>query len=325
MAEITQEEGGAWGPNGVGWIWQSGPGQLKTAIPEAAASVMPLETEWDQEKLETKINQYFKKGAKGMNFTGKSLKVAIFEYADNTMSTLFAALFEREWFTAGQVDFLGVMMAAVKDIFPPRMLKHISQEEFDQTVLAAYERAFDNQRFEPLLQEAVPSVVTGPKIKRKVSNAVFDGRKHAQESGAETAEDFLAIWIGHAVKSITIASWGNAEDTIPSASCVELFNTLLEGGGMPLSFQQEGQEPPVEQVEPLVDAAYTEHAGATEESEAAAKAGPAAKKPRLGAWGGGQAAGAAAAGPDGVFKKNPYGKGAWIPTAAAGKGKGRGW
>lgn len=317
------EEGGSWGPNGVGWIWQSGPGQLKSAIPEAASNLLHLETEWDQEKLETKINQYFKKGAKGMDFTRKSLKTAIIEYADNTMSTLFAALYEREWFTTGQADLLGVMIAAVKDIFPPRMLKHIGQEEFDQTVLAAYERAFDNQRFEPLLQEAVPAVVSGPKIKRKVSNGVLDGRKFAQDSGIEVAEDFVAAWINHAVKNITVASFGNAEDTIPQESCAELFRTLLEGGGMPLQFQQEGAEPPVAQVDALVEAAYTDHAGATEESEAAAAA-PASKKPRLGAWGGGQAA--AAAEPGAVFKKNPYGKGAWIPTAAAGgKGKGKGW
>lgn len=263
---------GEWGTHG-GWTQHNGEGMLASAIPEAVTTILPLETEWDQAKLEKKLRDYFNKGAKNLQFRGKALPELINEYADNAISSLFAGLGDREWLYTGQTDFLLLVDAGVKDNFPSHVLRGVQQLDFEQMVLAAYERAFDEQRFCPILSEAVGATVSGPKIKKKVWNAVDAGRKDAVLNAIDNADDFTTTWITSSVAHLSQASQGSPESTMTAELCCALFQALLTNGALPLSLT-EGVEAPLHLVDPAVEAAYAEHTVAEEQEPS----GPPAKK-----------------------------------------------
>mmetsp|Transcript_12604 Transcript_12604/g.33915 ORF Transcript_12604/g.33915 Transcript_12604/m.33915 type:complete len:271 (+) Transcript_12604:87-899(+) len=245
----------SWGGQGAQQEWL-----LPTAIEEAAAAIAPLETEWDQDKLSKKLKEYFNKGAKNINFKGRrGLAELINEYADNALGSLFAGLGDREWLFTGQADFLLCMDAGIKDLFPGNVLRPVPQLDFEQMVLASYERAFEEQRFGPILSEAVPQVVTGPKIKKKVWNCCDAGRKEAVNSGSTDIEEFTQVWINSSIANLSEASQGSPESTMTPELAVKLFVTLLEGSGLPLQMVADGTAPPVHLVEEAIASAYQEH------------------------------------------------------------------
>lgn len=317
--------GAYWGENG-GWIWESGPGMMKSAIPEAAAALAGVETEWDTEKLEQKLRGYFNKAGKNMEFKGgKTLEVAIQEYADNVMGTLFAGMGDREWFTTGQADLLGCLDASIKDIFPSKILKWTNQAEFEALCLQAYERAFDEQRFGPILSEAVPALVTGPKIKKKVWTAFDDSRRTAVQSGVGSIEEFLNLWVNGCVAHLSESNWGSPEGTIEASLLSQLFVSIIEAGGLPMSLTQDGQEIPLQAVDSSIQAAYTEHTY----PDGFPGGGPPTKKKKggwaeedegYGAWGGAGKGGPYGKGGGGGWG-GPYGKGGVTPPGGKGGGK----
>lgn len=223
-----------------------------------------LEKDWDAPKLEKKLHEYFKKGPKNMSFKNTGLEDLVNEYADNVMASIFAGLGDREWLYSGQVDFLLCVDAGIKDSFPGVMLRNVAQTDFEQMVLGAYERAFDEQRFCPLLTEAVTSSVQGPKAKKKVWNAIDESRKETVLAGHNEVADFTATWINHAVRLLSAASQGCPEATYEPASMAQLFQTLLESGALPTAMGVE--QVPLHVVEPSVDAAYIEHTAGEDEA-----------------------------------------------------------
>jgi hypothetical protein len=253
---------------------------LATAIPEAVAPLAEMETEWDADKLAKKLKEYFNKASKNLTFRGKALPDLVNEYADNAMGSIFAGLGDREWLYTGQADFLLLVDAGIKDTFPAYLLKGVQQLDFEQMVLAAYDRAFDEQRFCPILSEAVPAAVSGPKIKKKVWNAIDQGRKDAVMSGVTDIEEFTNTWINTSIAHLSEASQGSPEATMAPELAVKLFQTLLEGNALPLALTQEAVAP-VHLVEEAVSNAYTEH---TVPEEAWASAPPAKKQKAFSAW-----------------------------------------
>lgn len=253
---------------------------MYSAITEAVASMIHLETQWDATKLEKKLRDYFNKAAKNLQFRGRSVADLINEYADNAVGSIFAGLGDREWLYSGQVDFLLILDAGIKDTFPGQLLRGVSQMEFEQMVLAAYERAFDEQRFCPILSEAVSAAVSGPKLKKKVWNAMDAGRKEAVAS-ASNVDDFATMWINSTIAHLSALSQGSPESTIPAEQCIQLFHTLLEGGALPISLTQEA-EPPVHLVEEAVQGAYIEHT--ILDNEWTATGPPAKKMKSFSAW-----------------------------------------
>lgn len=258
------------------WFQPAAEGMLQNAIPEAVAAMIHLESQWDQQKLEKKLREYFNKGAKNMEFRSKPLPALIDEYADNAMGSVFAGLGDREWLYTGQADFLLILDAGIKDNFPGHLLRQVTQVEFEQLVLAAYERAFDEQRFCPILTEAVGAAVSGPKITKKVWNAIDQGRKDTVKQGVDNVEDFTVTWIGTAIAYLSEKSQGAPEASLPVEVCSQLFQGLLENGGLPLRLTAEA-EPPLQLVDEAVQGAYLEH---TIPEDAYGQ--PAAKKQRMG-------------------------------------------
>jgi hypothetical protein len=237
----------AWGEN------------LNAAIDETVQTLATMETDWDSEKLSKKLREYFNKGAKNMTFNRRKLPDLIAEYTNNAMGSVFAGLGDREWLTSGQADFLMVIDAGIKDHFPAKLLANVEQLEFEQQVLAAYDQAFEENRFCPILSEAVPTVVSGPKIKKKVWNAVEAGRKAAQASGTEDVAEFTSTLVDNAIKDLSENSFGSPESTMTAEQAVKLFVTLLEAGALPLALQAANPQPPVHILEEAVTNAYAQH------------------------------------------------------------------
>jgi len=253
---------------------------LPTAIPEAVATLAEMEKEWNADKLYKKLNEYFNRASKSLNFRSNGLPELINKYADNAMGSIFAGLGDREWLCTGQADFLLLVDAGIKDTFPAHLLKAVRQLDFEQMVLAAYDRAFEEQRFSHILSEAVLATVSGPKIKTKVWNSVDRGRKDAVMSGVTDIEEFTNTWINTSIAHLSEASQGSPEATMAPELAVKLFQALLEGNSLPLSLTQEAVAP-VHLVEEAVSNAYTEH---TVPEEAWASAPPAKKQKAFSAW-----------------------------------------
>jgi hypothetical protein len=225
------------------------------------AGIIQFEQEWDQNKLEKTLRTYFNKGAKNLpSIRSNSLWELINTYADNVFSSLFAGLGSREWLYMGQADFILVLDAGIKDNFPREALIGCSQLEFEQMVLAAHDRAFEEQRFGPILTEAMSGHIQGPKTKRRVWNAVEQGRKEAASTSVQM-EDFAACWINKAIAMVSEEAHGDPESVMTMDTAVALFNSLIEGGGLPLAMTQDAGPPPAKWplIEEAVQTAYITH------------------------------------------------------------------
>jgi len=217
-------------------------------INETVATFAHLETEWDQEKLEKKINEYFNKASKGIDFN-RGLQEVLDEYAGNALSSMFASLGDREWLYGGGVDFSLVLMAGAKDAIPASLLNTVEQEVFEQMVMQAHAVRYEDQRFGPILSEAVGNHISGPKIKKKVWTAFDEGRKSAFASGAETLDDFTTAWINSTLTQLA-QEWGDLTSFLEETVAVALFHALITANALPLSMVAEN--PPPEGY-PLVD------------------------------------------------------------------------
>lgn len=227
-------------------------------ISDAVSSFSSYETEWDAPKLEKKIREYHNKAAKNLDFKSKHVVDLINEYVDNFFSSLFASLGDREWLYSGQADFIHIIDSGVKEQFPRWTLQPVPEDEFQRMVMDAHDRAFEEQRFGPILTEAVNAQVQGPKIKKKVWNAIDEGRKEAAYSGAAGVEDFVGAWIEISIAKLAESCQGDPTGALEAPDAVRIFNAIIAGGGIPLALVQDRGPPPADWplVEQVVRAAY---------------------------------------------------------------------
>jgi len=220
-----------------------------------------IETQWDSAKLEKKIKEYFNKAGKNMVFKGKKLAAAIDEYVDNAMGSVFAGLGDREWLNTEEGDMTLILDAGIKDLFPGSLFKNVSQDDFEALVMASYDRAFDQQRFWPIMSEAVAAHVSGPKIKKKVWSAVDQARKDAVAANLTAPEEYVMQWVTQSIGILAMTCQNGLEAAISAEDMVKLFGALLEAGGLPTSvILAEGEAVPLHTVEEAVATAYLEHA-----------------------------------------------------------------
>jgi len=205
-----------------------------------------LEGEWDVAKLEKKIREYHTKAAKNLEFRSKHVVDLINEYVDNFFSSLFASLGDREWLYSGQADFIHIIDAGIKEQFPHWALQQVPGEEFQRVVMDAHDRAFEEQRFGPILTEAVNAQVQGPKIKKKVWNSIDEARKEAAYSGAATVEDFVSAWIEISIAKLAESCQGDPTGALEAHDAIQLFGAIIAGGGIPLALLQDRGPPPAE-------------------------------------------------------------------------------
>lgn len=234
-----KKAGGAWGGGGGNepeeLIW--------AAVTEALQPVMHHEWATDQPKLEKKIRDYFRKGAKNLAFGAKPWYETVDEYADIVFSAIFSGLGEKEWLA--EADFLLCLDAGIKDTFPQQILQRVPQNEFERVVLAAHDRAFEEQRILPLLWEAVQGSVEGPKGKKKVYNAVEAAWKECKPSGSPNeAQDFVWQWIDKTIGLLAEVTQGEPQWTLEPQAGEHLFHSIIAAGCLPMALVQAYGQPP---------------------------------------------------------------------------------
>jgi ActR/RegA family two-component response regulator len=239
--------------DGYGFIWN--------AVSEAVESIIHLEVECDRNKLEKRIRDHFSKAAKGLSFNRKFEDV-VNDYADQAFGGLFVGLGDRDWLV--QADFLLVLDAAVKDYFPKNMIQRIPQLKFEQTILAAHDRAFDEQRYTQASWAIVSDHVQGKKTQKSVREAIDESRQEVVLQGFGSAAEFIEYWITGAITRLAHKGDGDPSFVLPMDSAVQIFDNMMQTGGLPQSYvEAEGQpqagDPFIAQV---VEAAYAQSGAA---------------------------------------------------------------
>lgn len=235
------------------------------AVSEALMEVPELDLDPQRTKIEKRIRQCFSKAANGLDWKN-SWQQLINEYADSAFGSLFQAMGDRSWIT--QVDFLLVLDAGVKQTFPLEVLRNVPQRVFEKQVLRAHDRAFEEQRFLPLLWDNVKEIVGGKNTFKKVYDAAENGRKagcRALLEGRSEIKEFVSRWVECTVARLSKTSQGYPETIMGEEACCELFHSLIQAGALPLSLTASTGGPPPEKwsfVDLVVAAAYSAHAEA---------------------------------------------------------------
>jgi len=218
---------------------------ISPAVAEALGPIAHLESDWDLPKLEKRIRQYFRNAIKNLEFGTKPWQQLIQAYADSVFASIFQALHDRTWLN--QADFLLVLDAAVKELFPKHVLRGVQQHAFEKTVLGAHDRAFEEQRFAPMLWEIVQTLGLEKRPMNKVYSAFEAGRKDATVPATGPPEkqlaEYVGNWIQHSIKRLSQEAQGNPETLLQQEQALQLFQALIEAGALPLSLTADAGEP----------------------------------------------------------------------------------
>lgn len=247
-------------------------GRLWSAVAECVASIAHLEKQWDSEKLSMKLREYFKKGVKHLRFGGKSWDELINDYTDSVFDSIFMALGDRSWLP--QADFLFCVDAGIKDLFPPQTMARVPQQVFEQCVLKATDRSFDEQRYWTYRWDTVQRVVQGKTTQKRVREALDVARQEAVEAESGQLQGFLAIWIAATTRILAGSTpQGDPRSCLEEEKASELFHALVQDGSLPMQLVAAEGLPP--QGWPAVDATVTETywGYATEEEHGKAQQG----------------------------------------------------
>mmetsp|Transcript_143662 Transcript_143662/g.374181 ORF Transcript_143662/g.374181 Transcript_143662/m.374181 type:complete len:305 (+) Transcript_143662:56-970(+) len=228
------------------------------AVSEAVRPIAHLEVQYESDKLEKKIRDYFKKGAKGISFHSKPWDQLINDYADAVFSSIFAGLGDREWLP--QADFLFCVDAGVKEHFPGHLLSRVPQQAFEQCVLQATDRAFDEQRYWTYRWDTIQKVITGKMTQKKVREALDAARAETVQAGMENVGAFVSAWIAATVRLLATATQGDPRGCIEEQTACALFHALIQEGALPIQLVNEEGLPPVgwPGVDSMVTQAYSE-------------------------------------------------------------------
>lgn len=327
--------------------WTEWTDDLGTALKEIVAGVMPQESAtedgWDEEKLEKKLREYFRKAAKGLE-KWKHWEELVSDYCDTAFSSIFCSLGDREWLA--QADFLLAVDAGIKEALPKKKLSKVPKADFEKAVLSSYEKAWEYQRFSPICWEATKEFVTGPKTTSKVRTAFEEGRE-AGAAGAvegEGADAWIERWIDCSILKLAEATHGYMDGTLEAEVCQQFVTRMIENGCVPPSVLEVGA-PDMSNVAIFVTSSYEKHGCKEgEENKYTAAAAKKAKKksgggggdwdaaPAAAAWGGGKGgAGAWGGGGYGAAAFGGYGKAEMMKGMMAAKGGfgkgafGKGW
>lgn len=218
---------------------------ISPAINEALGPIVELGLEPDMLRTEKKILSFFKAGATGLDFYSKSWGHVIEEYADRVFESLFTALGDRTWLC--QADFLLVLDAAVKELFPTDMLEAAEPSMFEQVVLTAHDRSFEEHRFQASLVDIVQATLHDLTAQTLVCGAFESARKAAvaeiDHQSWNPLQEFVSRWLEYTVAELSAGTCGAVSDVISEAEAVEISHRLVESGAIPMSLV-EGYGPP---------------------------------------------------------------------------------
>lgn len=210
------------------------------AASDLVISIEHLEHEYEAPKLEKKIREYFKKSAKNLDFFRKHWTDLINDYADAVYEMLFQGLFGRPWLMQGEADFLLVLDAGIKEHFPPAVLDGVKRNEFEQTVLVAHDKAFEEQRYMPILDDVSRKSVEGQKMRKKLVAAGEAGRREAADygidpSGSDEIEEFVVRWINFTIARLAKETGNEIDWILTEDAAVQFFTALMEADAVPVA------------------------------------------------------------------------------------------
>lgn len=235
---------------------------LWNAVTEALSPILHRETQLEPNKLEKRVRDYFKKGSKNLAFRAKRWDELIEEYADNVFGSLFCGLGDRDWLL--EADFLLVMDAGVKEQFPAALFEKVPQHEFESLVLAASDRASDDQRYLHFRWEVVQREVQGKVSQKKIGTAMDAARVQVVRQAPQDAETFIEMWVSQFFELLCRVTQNEPQHILPHELCQALFEVILQEGGLPLTLTAEfGILPTVwEALTTAIDEVYKDLIGA---------------------------------------------------------------
>mmetsp|Transcript_23738 Transcript_23738/g.44852 ORF Transcript_23738/g.44852 Transcript_23738/m.44852 type:complete len:327 (+) Transcript_23738:13-993(+) len=220
---------------------------LADAVTDALEPVQHLEKEWEAAKLSKRIRDYFKKAAKSLDYQDRSWLGLVNDYADSVFSSIFQAIGDRPWLD--QVDFIFVLDAGIKEFFPGHVLRNVTQQELQRSVLAAHDRAFEEQRYLPKLWEFLESLGLYGKTRKKAYDSVDEGRKVAlrymrEPSSPDEVKAFVSRWVDSALHHLHRCTQGDPASVLDERQATFVFKRLLQEGCMPIPLLAEHGMPP---------------------------------------------------------------------------------
>merc|ERR1719199_815409 len=109
-----------------------------------------------------------------MTFAGEFEQV-INDFADSSLSNVTWALQGTKWLPVA--DFTLVLEVAIGELFPDTFKATIPDSgQFEEAILNAHDRALEEARFNPFLNDTVKEIVEGKKSSNKVHNAAETAR-----------------------------------------------------------------------------------------------------------------------------------------------------
>jgi hypothetical protein len=218
---------------------------LWNAVDEALKPIMLLEYNLEP-KLEKRLYAFFRKPVKALNFDNAPWTEVLNTYADAVFGGIFGGLGDKEWLH--HIDFLLCLDSAVKDNFPKHVLQHVPQMEFEKAVLAAHDRAYEEQRIFPILWKIVQQMVDGPKAKKKVYNSIEEGWKIAFRGETvyyqNPAQNFVGTWIDSTISLLSGVSQQEPQWVLDPELAAQVFNRALAEGAMPYTITSLHGSPP---------------------------------------------------------------------------------
>lgn len=202
---------------------------------------------------------------------------------------------------------------------------NVTRVDFEQMILAAHDRAFEEQRVLPIMWEVIQQLVEGPKAKKKVFAAAELGWKDAQTpSGAfpNEVQDFVGMWIDRTIAHLSEATSGEPQYTLEPDIGVQVFDGALQAGCTPMTLTQAFGPPPAQWpfINYCIEQSYTAHVVPEDPAWQSKKK----RKTGGGDWGCGGMGMDHFGAFGGAMPKGDWGKGAGkFGGKAKGKGKGK--
>mmetsp|Transcript_11136 Transcript_11136/g.22583 ORF Transcript_11136/g.22583 Transcript_11136/m.22583 type:complete len:411 (-) Transcript_11136:139-1371(-) len=206
-----------------------------TAVKVALEPVEGKETEEEMRRLRSKIPQYARSSAQGMDFYQTPLGPCIEGYANNLFASLFQSLGDRPWLP--QADLLLILDASVRAIFPPDVLGSVPPDGLESLIFQAHDRASDEHRAMAAVWEIISNTLQGPKTKSKVYKACEAARQQVvanPQVGLEAgAEAFTRSWIARTIALVGQATGGYPDSVLPAQAAMQCFAGFVMGGALP--------------------------------------------------------------------------------------------
>ena len=104
---------------------------------------------------------------------------------------------------------------------------------------AACDRAFEDQRYLPLLWEILGTLALQGKAKKKTYDAVDEARKVAVKcmrdvTDSRALKSFMSRWTDATLQRLSKSTQGDPASALPETAAIKLFHALLQAEAMPI-------------------------------------------------------------------------------------------